>query len=131
MTTKSRIAGPLLTLSAALIAIPLMAEEPMIVEGKPVYQERVSTADLDLREWGAQLTLKRRVHHASERVCLQAEGRFALSGVPGFGPEYSRLTCADLTYADARPQITAAIQRAKAGEKVAMALVIATPVRAR
>lgn len=128
--TKALVAGPMFALGAAFVAAPLMADQPLIVEGQPAYQERVSTSDLDLRKWSEQQKLRSRVHNAANRVCAQAEGSFPQPPL-GFGREESRYSCADLTYEDAKPQISAAIQRAKSGEQLAVTLVITAPVRAR
>ncbi len=124
MTKTSTIARPLLAL--ALVAAPLAAQEPTVVTGahQPTYQERVSFADLDLSQGSAQRALKTRVRRAADRVCIEAEGPLPSYGY-GFG---SDLTCADLTYNHARPQIVAAIDRAKSGQQTAaMALVISAP----
>ena len=40
------------------------------------------------------------------------------------------MTCAEKTYDKVRPQVRAAIDRAKAGQQTAAALVIAMPARA-
>jgi UrcA family protein len=114
-----------------LLTAPLFAEEPMIVRGhqQKVYQERVGFADLDLRQSHDQRTLKTRVRNASERVCLKAEGPF-----PEYGFALSKdasLTCADLTYNNAKSQISSAIQGVEAGRQVAMALVTSAPSKAR
>ena len=76
MTKATIIARPLIALCAALVALPLAAAEPTVVtrERQPVYQERVSFGDLDLRRGTARQTLKVRVLRASERVCSKAEG---------------------------------------------------------
>ena len=131
MFKKSIIDRPLLALAAALVVAPLAAEQPMTVTGQSMAQERVSFADLDLRQSGAQQTLRIRVKRASDRVCRQAEGPFPDVGVSGFGRDDPSLTCTDLTYADARPQLRAAIDRAKSGQQLAaMTFVISAP-RAR
>jgi UrcA family protein len=129
MTKNSTIARPLLALAVMLVAAPLAAQDATVVTGErqPVYQERVSFDDLDLRQWSAQQALKTRVSRASTRVCKQAVGPFPDVGVPGYGRDDPSLTCADLTFNDARPQILAAIERAKAGQQMAMTFVISAP----
>ena len=129
MIRNSNIALPLFAFAATLVAVPLAAQEPTVVTGahQPTYQERVSFADLDLRQFSKQQTLKTRVRRAADRVCIEAEGPFPSYGY-GFG---SDLTCADLTYNHAKPQIVAAIDRARSGQQTAaMTLVISAP-RAR
>ena len=125
MITTSHIRLPLLALAAAFAAAPLMADE-MTVRGEQVYQEAVSFADLDLRSWSHQQALKRRVHRASEQVCIAAEGPFDYN-TPFMGSP----SCVDLTYVDARPQIRTAIARAKAGLPLATTLTVSGPARAR
>jgi UrcA family protein len=126
MTTKSILTPPLLALAVAFAAAPSLAadESTVVGERQPTYQERVSYTDLDLRQGSAQSALRIRVRRASERVCIQAEGPLeALQG---------RLSiCNEATYRDARPQITAAIARAKSGQQMAMNLVVSLSARAR
>ena len=120
------IARTLFALAAAFVAAPLAAQEPTVVTGKhrPAYQERVSFADLDLRRRSAQQTLKRRVYRAADRVCRQAEGPLPSNSF-GLG---SPLTCTDLTYRAARPQIVTAIGMARSGQQLAAAtFVISAP----
>ncbi len=130
MTKTSIIARPLFAL--ALVAAPLAAEEPVTVTGQPQLQERVSFADLDLRQWSAQQMLKRRVYRAAEKVCAQAEGPLADSSL-GYGSWFlSAPPCTELTYKDARPQIASAVQRAKAGQQLAaLAVVVSAPAASR
>ena len=133
MIRNSIIARPLLAIAAILVAVPLAAQDLTVVTGErqPTYQERVSFADLDLRQRSAQQTLKGRVQRAADRVCSDAEGPFPDYGASGYGRDDPSLSCADLTYSDARPQILAAINRAKSGQQMtAMSLVISAP-RAR
>lgn len=131
MTRNSAIARSLLAISAMLAAAPLVAEQPVVVTGRqaePVYQERVSFADLDLRNLTSQQQFRARVHDAAERVCVQAVGRFEprLSGLS------MESTCASRTYRIARPQIVAAIHRATSGQPhPATALIVTAPARAR
>ena len=75
MIKASSIARPLCALAAALIAAPLAAQEPTVVTGErqPVYQERVSYADLDLRHGSARQTLKVRVYRAADRLCVPGQ----------------------------------------------------------
>lgn len=126
MITKSNSPRLLLALAAALVAAPLAAaplaaQDPMTVRGQPVHQEVVSYADLDLRQWSAQQTLKRRVFRAADKVCAQAEGPLADSSL-GYGSWYlSAPSCNELTYRHARPQIASAVQRAKTGQQLAAA----------
>lgn len=126
MITTSHIRLPLLALAAAFAAAPLMADEQMTVRGEQVYQEAVSFADLDLRSWSHQQALKRRVHKASERVCIEAEGPISYN--IGF---MSGESCVESTYADTRPQVRAAIASAKSGRQLATSLTVAGPARAR
>ena len=101
----------------------------MTVTGQPVYQERVSFADLDLRNSGDRQKLKGRVHRASDRVCIAAEGP-----IPRYSPSWGRNgveTCSDLAYDAAHPQIAAAIDRARSGRQLATALIITGPANAR
>ncbi|MET0587405.1 MAG: UrcA family protein [Novosphingobium sp.] len=128
MFTKSVIVRLPFVLAAPLVTAPLAAQEPVIVEGQPVIQQAVNYTDLDLRHWSEQQTLKARVHRASENVCAQAYGRSPYSQY-GLG---SSPSCSDLTYKAARPQITAAIERAKSGQpQIASELVIQSPARTR
>lgn len=122
MIRKSNFSVPLLGLATVLVAAPLAAQEPMTVTGehRQVYQERVSFADLDLRKWPAQQLLKSRVRRASSSLCFKAEG--VIHDQPGIN---GGLSCDDQTYLDARPQIVAAIDKAKSGQpQVAMTFVI-------
>lgn len=124
MTKNSTFARPLTTLAAALLAVPLAAQGPVVVSGQsqPAYQERVSFGDLDLRRGAAQESLRTRVKQAAKRVCREAEGP------SGYGTHGPWLTCADLTYNNARPLIAVAIGRAKAGHRfAASAFTISTP----
>jgi UrcA family protein len=122
MTKNLSITRPLFALAAWLVAAPLAAQEPTVVTGErqPAYQERISYADLDLRGWSAQQTLKGRVYRAADRVCSQANGPFSINEI-GLG---SSLNCADSTYKATRPQIKAAINQAKAGQNLAAAVVV-------
>jgi UrcA family protein len=133
MLTNSTIARPLLALAAALVAVPLAAQDSTTVTGErqPLYQERVSFGDLDLREGQGQRALRKRVWDAAGRVCTQAEGpNYETNNVP-YGLPGGGMHCGDLTYKHARPQISAAIRAAKSGQQLAMALVIAAPTKAR
>ena len=131
MTKNSAIAHSLLAVSAALVSTQLSAKEPVVVTGQhgaPAYQEQVNFADLDLRQLKARLTLVRRVMQASTNVCIQAEGRMNMNRVLG-GAEN---TCPNRTYRVARPQIMAAIRRAKSGQpQLATALMITGPAQVR
>ena len=130
MTKNSTFARPLTTLAAALLAVPLAAQGPVVVSGQsqPAYQERVSFGDLDLRRGAAQESLRTRVKQAAKRVCREAEGPNAGYGVSGYGTHGPWPTCADLTYNNARPLIAVAIGRAKAGHRfAASAFTISTP----
>ena len=131
MTTISHIGRPLLALAAALVAAKLVADEQLTVTGQPLYQERVSFADLDLRNSSAQQTLRRRVDNASERVCRDAYGPFTDTDFVPSGSINAGMTCASMTYDDARPQIRVAIARAKAGLQLATSLVVSGPARTR
>ncbi len=128
MITTSTLAHPLVVLAAALVAIPLAAEEPVIDSAghQPVYHERVGFADLDLRQLSAQQTLYRRVRQASDRICELSEGRF--NAEFQYGQNHS---CAYQTAQQAQPQIAASIRRAEAGQLRASALVITGPANAR
>lgn len=116
----------LFVIASTVIVAPVSAESPMIVSGKQeqVYQERVSFSDLDLRQRVAGQTLRSRVKNASDRVCIQAEGFVPRYGVYGYSHQDPSLTCADLTYAQAEPQMKAVFDRAKAGQQVAITFVI-------
>ena len=129
MTKNSILARPLLALAAVLVAAPLAADNGTVVTGQrqSVYQERVSFADLDLTRWGQQQALRRRVHQASERVCIEAEGPIN-ANLRGFNGAPS---CSEATYTHARPQIVAAIGRARSGQLMASNLVISLTARAR
>jgi UrcA family protein len=128
MTKQSFIAQPLLALAVALVITPLAAQEPTVVTGKhrPIYQERVSFADLDLRRGSGQRLLRSRVRRASSDVCFKAEGvDHDRLGVRG------GLSCDDQTYQDARPQISAAIHRAKSGQTPAAIAIAISASRVR
>ncbi len=130
MIKTSTLTRPLFALAAALVATPLAAQEPTVVTGnhQPVFQERIGIADLDLRQSKARLTLMQRVMQASTNVCIQAEGQMNMNRVLG-GPEN---TCPNRTYRVARPQITAVIRRAMAGQpQLTTAFVITAPTMAR
>ena len=129
MTKKSFIAIPLCAFGAALLAAPVVADQQMTVTGErqSAYQERVSIAGLDLTRWSAQRALRRSVHSASERVCIQAEGPLDANEA-GFRGAPS---CTTRTYLEAGPQIAAAIDRARSGQLMATNLVISITARAR
>lgn len=128
MIKNTQIARPLLALAAALVSIPLAAQETVIVSGKPVFQERVNFADLDLRQTKARLALARRVMHAAWTVCIAAEGEHSA----GFALGDSADNCPNSTYDAARPQMTAAFRRAERGEQpTTTALIIAAPASTR
>ena len=125
MTQKLLIAAPLLAVAAAFAAAPLAAEEPLTVLGQQqLYQERVSFVGLDLTRWSGQQALRSRVRHASERVCIALEGPFGVSSFSAPGMLDTNITCSDLTYAAARPQIADAIRLAKSGQQMATGLTI-------
>jgi len=125
MTNKSPISRPLFALAAALFATPLAAQNPVSVTGQPVYQEPVSYADLDLRDSSGRQKLIARVHRAAKRVCTQFEWSNPYE-TTGF---MSSPGCTELTYANARPQIRAAVDRAKSGQPILAAnLVVSAPV---
>jgi UrcA family protein len=127
MIRISIIAGQLLVLATA----PLTAQEPVTVPDQPVVQEKVSFADLDLRNSQAQRQLESRVRHASHRVCRQSEGTFADLGVPRIARYDPTFICPDLTYNEARPKIHAAFDRAKAGQPTMAANLVVSAPRAR
>lgn len=133
MTKNWKSARALTGLAAAtLFAAPLAMAETVVVPGEsqPVYQERVSFGDLDLRNGSGQRILRNRVTAASKKVCRQLEGPFPSYRAPG-NRDMDK-TCADLTYDTARPQISAAIDRAKSGQPhMAMALVLSAPRASR
>ena len=99
----------------------------MVVTGadQPIGQQRVSFADLDLRENAARATLRRRVQSAAGGICNR------LGRVAGETDVNVIWSCADQAYRDARPQISAAIGRARSGESMATSLVVSIPARAR
>lgn len=126
MTRTSTIVRPLFAIAAAIATTPLAAREPMTVTGhhQSAEQEHVSFADLDLRRWSAQQALKVRVQRAADRVCSQAEGPFSSINL-GLA---SSMNCTDRTYHAARPQIIAAINRARTGQSLAaMSIAVAAP----
>lgn len=131
MITKSAIARPLLAVAAALVSTQLAAREPVVVTGhfaEPVHQQQVSFADLDLRQSRARQALFSRVMQASAKVCLQTEGRMNMNRVLG-GAEN---TCPNRTYRVARPQVLAALRRARNGQPhPATALTISVPALVR
>jgi UrcA family protein len=128
MIRSSVFTRPLSALALVLVAAPLAAQERVTVTGQPVFQERVSFADLDLRQLQGRQTLNARVYRVADRLCAQAEGPFLENSV-GFG---SSPGCAELTYRNAKPQIAAAVQRAKAGQQLtAMTVVVSAPRAAR
>lgn len=119
---------PLLMLGLALAATPLAAKDPLIVKAQPLHQQRVSFADLDLREMRARMVLNRRVMDAAWAVCIAAEGLTSASRALGS----SQNNCPNSTYDAARPQIAAAIRRAKAGQvPLAAAFVVSVPTATR
>jgi UrcA family protein len=127
MIRTANIAGPLLTFAAAFATAPLAAREPVVVTAQPaptVYQQQVNFADLNLRETHARMVLDRRVMSAAWSVCIAAEGleraTFALGDAGN--------NCPNSTYHAARPQIRAAIDRAKSGQPaMATNMVISAP----
>lgn len=129
MTKNSNITRPLFAIAAALVAAPLAAREPMTVTGQSqsAYQERVSFADLDLRQWKAQQLLKGRVYRAADRLCSEAEGPFSSINI-GLG---SSLNCTDRAYNAARPQIAVAINRARIGQNLAGMTLVISAMRTR
>lgn len=131
MTTRFYIAPPLLALAAAFVAVPLAAEQPTVVTGErqAVYQERVSFADLDLRNGSGQRMLKWRVHRASESVCIQAVGLIE-ANLPGPSWRGNEPSCTVQTYAAAKPQIAAAIDRAESGRQMALSLTVSRQAQA-
>lgn len=133
MTKNSILVRPLLALAAVLVTAPLAADEGAVVTGErqPVYQQRVSFSDLDLQRWGDQQALRRRVHRASNQVCVEAFGPIGAADTGLAGTRDAGMSCGDLTYREARPQISAAIGRAKSGQLMATNLVIAILARAR
>jgi UrcA family protein len=131
MTKNTTIARSLLTLAAALVTVPLAAREPVVVNAKPAssaYQQEINFADLDLRQSRARVILFQRVMDAAWSVCIEAEGLYGATTAVGD----SSGNCPNSTYSAARPQITAAIRRAKSGlPHTAMSLVVAAPAHAK
>lgn len=126
MTRTFIIASPLCAFAATLVAAPLAAENQVTVKGQPVFQESVSHADLDLTKWAHRNTLRGRVYRASERVCIAAEGEFdANLGIMG------KPSCTETTYDAARPQIRAAIDRARSRQPVMATNLVVSAQRAR
>ena len=112
-------AGIILTLVA--ITTPLTAQDT-IVEGSPRrsndIQERVSYADLDLRNQSNQQMLISRVRQASNRVCdVVFRGQSAMVKFTS--------RCPQRIYRDAKPQIDFAIANAQNGKRVAISFVVA------
>jgi UrcA family protein len=131
MTTKYSISRSLLALAAAVVAFPLAADEPMTVTGQQLYQERVGIADLDLTKWAHRYALRARVHHASERVCIALQGPIGAYDYDFTGGPNAGLNCVDLTYRHARPQMAAAIDRARSGQTMAASLTVRLVARTR
>lgn len=127
MTKTLKIAAPLLAAAAMIAAAPLAADQPMTVTGQQLYQERVAIGDLDLTKWSHRNALKRRVQRASERVCIAAEGPFD-ANQSGF---MDGASCTEATYDHTRPQIAAAIDRARSGQALAANLTVRLVTRAR
>lgn len=116
-----------------LSAIPLGASaqtSSMEVRGEARHEERVSFADLDLRKGWDQRVLRQRVHAASDRVCRIVAGPLYETDPGGPGTLDQGLTCADIAYADAKPQIEAAIDGAVVERSLALSAVrVVYPVR--
>ena len=88
-------------------ALAQAQENPVVVYGEPqegLRSERVTYADLDLRQRGHERQLNRRVAGAVKRVCLY-ESHSARQDIG-----YDR--CSDDAWGDARPQIAQAVARA-------------------
>ena len=106
---------PLIAVVATFSAASAFAEQPMTVKGEPIYQERVSFADLDLNQRAHQRQLRVRVHAAADRVCIAAYGPNGAQGLAAISIAGQEMTCSEVAYATARPQITRAIDNAKSG----------------
>jgi UrcA family protein len=110
----------------------LAADQPMVVEGQPNLQERVSYTDLDLRRSPDQRELRGRVRQAADRLCTRIEGAHYKSDIVPYGNGRSAgMNCADIAYRDASPQMRSAITSARTGEQMAMAAIIIRLARAR
>lgn len=107
----------------ALVAFtaPLIAQDT-VVEGASRrsndVQQRVSYADLDLRNQSNQRMLITRVRQASNNVC-----DVVFRGESPIAKFTSR--CPQRTYRDAKPQIDLAIANAQNGKRVAISLIVA------
>ena len=127
MIRTSIITRPLFALTAVILAAPLAAERPLTVTGEPMVQESVSFADLDLREVPARMALVRRVKNAAWAVCIAAEGR-QRAGL-AFGDPAGN--CPNSTLRAARPQIRAAIDRARSGQPAIATNLVVSAARVR
>ena len=105
-----------LALSAAsLLAFsPASARNPTVTVVAPaVHTERVSFADLNLRDTGAKALLQARVDAASLKVCKATDYPVLLDMV-------ERSNCIVNARISARPQVAAAIARAASGQALAL-----------
>lgn len=101
------------TLVFGTVAQPAHSAEPVVTA--PLFDgdtkiQKVSFADLNLRSAAGQKTLERRVNGAVEALCGDR---------PGFVPLrelLARRECSAESWSNARPQISAAIERARSGQ---------------
>jgi UrcA family protein len=97
--------------SFSLMTTPASAQYPtIIVQGVPapnVRIERVGYGDLNLATRAGQESLKLRISHAVEHVCLYDQHRW----YGGAEPKYTQ--CFASSWSRARPQMIGAIYRAR------------------
>jgi len=103
---------PLLALSAAYSSNAIAEPSQLTVTGETQFQQTVGYGDLDLRDTRSTGILYRRVMKASKEVCIAAEGPQLSDLSFGIGPSGN---CPISTFRAVRPQIVAALERAKAG----------------
>jgi UrcA family protein len=77
---------------------------------------RVIFADLDLANAAGEKALERRIRHAASWVCEQSNTPVAMHS----GQMDPTFICRTKTFAAFRPEIAAAVARARQGERVAM-----------
>ena len=110
----SLIAAVAMTTVSLLAVTPAQAKsEPVVITGQRVSDlptQRVGFADLNLASAQDQLTLDRRVGSAVKQVCI-ASGHTIERNLEA---RASYRGCSDFAWDGARPQIAAAIDRARA-----------------
>lgn len=98
--TSFVLAGPPAFAQPAEIVVQAPPPETLRVERVPFY-------DLNLATLAGEQTLRRRVGHAVERVCLYDRGRWYGLAVPDYNQ------CASRSWSRARPQMIGAVYRAR------------------